>query len=342
MVEKAGHITPVSRRFSVAPMMDWTDRHCRMFHRQMSRHALLYTEMVTADAVIHGDQDRLLGFDEREHPIALQLGGSEPDKLAVAVKVALTYQYDEINLNVGCPSDRVQSGSFGACLMAEPELVADCVRAMQDAAGEVPVTVKCRIGIDEQDEEQALRNFVETVSTRGGVTSFAVHARKAWLSGLSPKENREVPPLNYPLVYKLKQERPDLEIVINGGVPDLAAAAAHLAHVDGVMLGRAAYQAPWCLADVDRRVFGADNPVQTPHQAIRNYIPYVEDRLAAGVPMKSMTRHMMGLFAGAKGARAWRRTLSEEAHKDGTGPEVLLMALSCVSEEPYLEASAAA
>jgi len=341
MVEKAGHITPVSRRFSVAPMMDWTDRHCRMFHRQMSRHALLYTEMVTADAVIHGDQDRLLGFHDDEHPIALQLGGSDPDKLAAATKVALGFNYDEVNLNVGCPSDRVQSGSFGACLMAEPELVADCIRAMQDAAGAVPVTVKCRIGIDDQDEEQALRNFVAIVSERGGATSFTVHARKAWLKGLSPKENREVPPLNYPLVYKLKQERPDLEVIINGGVPDLAACDEHLSHVDGVMLGRAAYQTPWVLADVDRRLFGSDNPVQTPHQAIRQYLPYVELRLSEGVPLKSMTRHMMGLFAGAKGARAWRRTLSEEAHKDGAGPEVLLHALSHVSEDPYLEIDAA-
>ncbi len=341
MVEQAAHITPLSRRFSVAPMMDWTDRHCRMFHRQMSRHALLYTEMVTADAVIHGDQDRLLGFDDGEHPIALQLGGSEPDKLAAAVKIALTHQYDEINLNVGCPSDRVQSGSFGACLMAEPELVADCIRTMRDAAGATPVTVKCRIGIDDQDEETSLRNFVDVVSERGGATSFSVHARKAWLKGLSPKENREVPPLNYPLVYTLKQERPDLEIVINGGVPDLDEAERHLAHVDGVMLGRAAYQTPWCLADVDRRIFGAENPVQTPHQGIRNYLPYVEGRLIAGVPLKSMTRHMMGLFAGEKGARAWRRTLSEDAHKDGAGTEVLMKALACVSEEPYLEGHAA-
>ncbi|MEN8723435.1 MAG: tRNA dihydrouridine(20/20a) synthase DusA [Alphaproteobacteria bacterium] len=341
MVETPAHTAPLSRRFSVAPMMDWTDRHCRMFHRQLSRHALLYTEMVTADAVIHGDQARLLGFDGAEHPIALQLGGSEPDKLAAAVKIALEFQYDEINLNVGCPSDRVQSGSFGACLMAEPELVADCIRAMQDAAGAVPITVKCRIGIDEQDEEQALRSFVEIVSERGGATSFAVHARKAWLKGLSPKQNREVPPLNYPLVYALKQELPDLEIAINGGIPDLDAVATHLGHVDGAMVGRAAYQTPWVLADVDRRFFAADNPVQTPHQAIRNYLPYVEGCLSAGVPLKSMTRHMMGLFAGAKGARAWRRTLSEQAHKDGAGPEVLLQALSCVSEAPYLEGHAA-
>lgn len=341
MGDNAGHIKQVNRRFSIAPMMDWTDRHCRMFHRQMSRHALLYTEMVTADAVIHGDQERLLGFHENEHPIALQLGGSDPDKLAKATQVALSFNYDEVNLNVGCPSDRVQSGSFGACLMAEPELVADCLSAMRDAAGNIPVTVKCRIGIDDQDEEQSLRTFVHTVSDRGGVTSFTVHARKAWLKGLSPKENREIPPLNYPLVYTLKQERPDLEIIINGGIPDLDAVERHLSQTDGAMLGRAAYQTPWVLADVDRRLFNAENPVRTPHQAIRNYLPYVEQRLCEGVPLKSMTRHMMGLFAGAKGARAWRRTLSEQAHKDGAGPEVLLQALLHVSEEDYLGSDAA-
>ncbi|HVJ76926.1 MAG TPA: tRNA dihydrouridine(20/20a) synthase DusA, partial [Hyphomicrobium sp.] len=260
-------MTKLSHRFCVAPMMDWTDRHCRVFHRQLSRHALLYTEMVTADAVIHGDRQRLLGYSEAEHPIALQLGGSNPAKLAEAARIGADLGYDEINLNVGCPSDRVQEGRFGACLMAEPEVVAECVAAMRGRQP-VPVTVKCRIGIDEQDAEEDLRRFIDAVAAAGCAT-FIVHARKAWLKGLSPKENREVPPLDYGRVYRLKAARPELEIVINGGIETIAAAQAHLDHVDGVMVGRAAYQNPAILADVDRMIFDAADESSTRAEALR-------------------------------------------------------------------------
>ena len=313
--------------FSVAPMMDWTDRHCRVLHRLLSRHALLYTEMVTAEAVLRGDRARLIGFSAIEHPVALQLGGSEPARLADAAKVAEDFGYDEINLNVGCPSDRVQSGRFGACLMREPALVADCVGTMR-AAIKIPVTVKCRIGVDDQDPETALPALVESCAA-AGVTSFAVHARKALLAGLSPRENREVPPLNYPLVYALKRARPDLTIILNGGVATLDEAEAHLAHVDGVMMGRAAYQTPAILTDVDRRFFGAK--ARDVDAAVEGYCDYIVERLADGAPLNAMTKHLMGLFQGKPGARAFRRHLSENATRPGAGLQTLRDALAFLS-----------
>ncbi|MEO0728893.1 MAG: tRNA dihydrouridine(20/20a) synthase DusA [Pseudomonadota bacterium] len=307
--------------FSVAPMMDWTDRHCRVFHRQLTRCALLYTEMVTADAVLHGDRMRLLGYADVEHPIALQLGGSDPGKLAEAAAIGAEQGYDEINLNVGCPSDRVQSGRFGACLMAEPELVAASVRAMADAVPvTVPVTVKCRIGIDDQDSEADLNRFIDTVAD-AGVTRFIVHARKAWLQGLSPKQNREVPPLDYDRVYRLKTRRPDLNICINGGIADTDAAARHLQHVDGVMLGRAAYQTPWVLHDVDTRFFSAPaNPADARSGVLPRLRPYVVAHLAGGGRLHSVLRHVLGLYQGQPGARAFRRFISE--HATGDAPDI--------------------
>jgi tRNA-dihydrouridine synthase A len=293
-------------------MMDWTDRHCRAFHRALSSRALLYTEMVTADAVLRGDRGRLLGFDPIEHPVALQLGGSEPARLAEAARIGADFGYDEINLNVGCPSERVQSGAFGACLMREPELVADCLAAMREAAGGAPVTVKHRLGVDEDDPRRRLFGFVETLAA-AGTNVFIVHARKAWLKGLSPRENREVPPLDHALVKELKRARPDLTIVLNGGVGDLDEAEAHLDAVDGVMLGRAAYETPALLLEVDRRVFGEADAVRTPEQALAAHRGYLADRLAGGTPLHAMTRHMLGLFAGRAGARAWRRVLSTRA-----------------------------
>lgn len=311
----------ISRRFSVAPMMDWTDRHCRYFHRLITRHALLYTEMVTANAIIHGKRDRLLGFDAAEHPVALQLGGSEPEPLAEAARIGAGYGYDEINLNVGCPSDRVQSGCFGAALMAEPDLVARCVEAMQ-AAVDIPVTVKCRIGIDDQDEDADFRTFIETVAG-AGCTSFAVHARKAWLKGLSPAQNRDVPPLNYQRVYDLKAVRPDLEIIINGGIPDLAAAQDHLTHVDGAMLGRVAYKSPWILAKVDQQFFG-ESQMRDRGQVIDSMVEYAARmNRDHGTPVKSIARHMVGLFQGEPGARAYRRTLSDHVHLAEAGAKAL-------------------
>ncbi len=307
-------------------MMEWTDRHCRYFLRLISARALLYTEMVTAQAVIHGHRDRLLGFDPAEHPVALQLGGSDPALLAEAARIGAEFGYDEVNLNVGCPSDRVQSGRFGACLMAEPELVADCIAAMQ-AAVSVPVTVKCRIGIDDQDEDEALDRFVGAVA-RTGCRHFIVHARKAWLEGLSPKENREIPPLNYGRVHRLKQARPDLTICINGGVQSLDEAVSQLAHVDGVMVGRATYQNPYMLAEVDRRIFGTAAPTLSREDVIERFLPYVSQQLAKGTPLKAMTRHILGLFNGVPGARAWRRHLSETAHKPGAGLGVIEDALA--------------
>ncbi len=319
-------------RLSVAPMMDWTDRYDRYFLRLITRHALLYTEMVTANAVVHGDRAHLLGFDAAEHPVAVQLGGSEPAVLAEAAAIAEGFGYDEINLNVGCPSDRVQSGRFGACLMAEPELVADCVSAMQNAVS-VPVTVKCRIGIDDQDSEEALDRFVATVSG-AGCSTFIVHARKAWLEGLSPKENREIPPLDYDRVYRLRAAHPDLTVVINGGITSLEDASAHLDHVDGVMLGRAAYQTPYLLAEVDRLFFGSREAPPTRAQIVERLIPYVERRLAEGVRLNAITRHILGLFQGMPGARAWRRHLSENAHLPGADSNVILDALAHVSKHP--------
>lgn len=309
-------------------MMEWTDRHDRSFLRMISAHALLYTEMVTSAALVRGGRLDLLDFDAAEHPIALQLGGSEPEELAQACRIAQDYGYDEVNLNVGCPSDRVQSGSFGACLMKEPDLVARCVEAMQ-AATSMPVTVKCRIGVDEQVEQEALPNLITQVQ-EAGCTSFAIHARKAWLKGLSPKENRTVPPLNYPLVYEMKKRFAELEIVINGGITTLDETAEHLTHVDGVMMGRAAYETPYVLAEVDQRFFASTAPVRTRHEIIEHFLPYIEERLSEGVPLHAMTRHILGLFHGEKGARAWRRHLSTYAVKKDAGLHTVREALALI------------
>lgn len=317
-------------------MMDWTDRHCRALHRALTRRALLYTEMVTAPAVIHGDRERLLGFDPAEHPVALQLGGSDPGQLAEAARIGEAFGYDEINLNVGCPSDRVQSGRFGACLMREPELVADCMAAIREATS-VPATVKCRIGVDDQDPRDSLFAVVD-VCAAAGVRTFIVHARKAWLQGLSPKENRDVPPLDYGLVRRLKRERPHLTVVINGGVADLDAAQAHLAPdtdgvtLDGVMMGRAAYHEPAILGAVDRRVFGVDGADVGPFEAIARHRPYMAARLEEGTPLPAMTRHMLGLMHGRPGARAFRRILTVEAIRPNAGLEVLDRAVEAVHE----------
>ncbi len=300
-----------THKFCVAPMMDGTDRHCRYFHRLMSKRARLYTEMITAEAAIHGDRDYLLSFHESEHPVALQLGGSAPQKLAEASKIGEGFGYDEINLNVGCPSDRVQSGAFGACLMKEPQLVADCVAAMS-AAVKAPVTVKCRIGVDDQDPEESLFGFVEKVAA-AGCDIFIVHARKAWLQGLSPKENRTIPPLDYDLVRRLKRERPELTIVLNGGIESVTDAAAFLPDFDGVMLGRAAYGAPYLLASVDEEIFGEAGPAPSREDVVRAMSQYVKREFEKGVRPHSVTRHMLGLYHGAPGARAWRRFLSENA-----------------------------
>ena len=321
----------IDRRFCVAPMMDWTDRHCRAFHRVLTRHALLYTEMAVDQAVLRGDRERLIGFDPAEHPVAIQLGGSDPKSLAEASKIAEDFGYAEINLNVGCPSDRVQSGRFGACLMREPQLVADCLTAMR-AAVRVPVTVKHRLGVDDQDPEETLLRFVDTVRM-SGVTTFIVHARKAWLDGLSPKENRDVPPLDYALVRRLKAERPDLEVILNGGLQSLDQALEEQGALDGVMLGRAAYNTPFELAAVDRRVFGAADAVASPIEAIEAYRAYVEKTMKSGVKLHAITRHLLGLFAGRPGARAWRRILSSEANRPGADWRVVEAALAAVDPE---------
>ncbi len=314
---------------SVAPMMDWTDRHCRAFHRVLTARARLYTEMLTTGAILHGDRERLMGFDPAEHPVALQLGGSDPRDLADAARIGEDLGYDEINLNVGCPSDRVQDGRFGACLMIEPKLVAECMAAI-GAAVRVPATVKCRLGVDDQDPEQSLFGLVDMCAA-AGVRTFVVHARKAWLKGLSPKENRDIPPLDYPLVYRLKRERPDLTIVINGGIGSLDEAETHLAQgVDGVMLGRAAYHTPDILGAVDRRLFGAPGSDVTPEGAVAAFIPYIERNLAAGERLSFMTRHMLGLFHGRPGARTWRRILTVESVRPGAGVEVVQRALEAV------------
>jgi tRNA-dihydrouridine synthase A len=315
-------------KFMVAPMMDWTDRHCRFFHRVLSRHALLYTEMVTTGAVIHGDRARLLGHAQEEHPVAVQLGGSDPAALAAAARICAELGYDEINLNVGCPSDRVQEGRFGACLMAEPALVGECVAAMK-AAVAVPVTVKCRIGIDEQDPEAALDALTRSVKA-AGVDGLIVHARKAWLKGLSPKENRDIPPLDYGRVHRLKAAHPELPIAINGGLRTVADWQAALAHVDGVMVGREAYQNPEMLMSVDPVLFGRPAPVADGHEAIAAMVPYIEARLADGARLSAITRHMLGLFAGRPGARLYRRHLAVEAARAGAGVDVLLAAAAHV------------
>ncbi len=315
--------------FAVAPMIDWTDTRCRFLHRQLSRHALLYTEMIVADAIIHGQREKLLGYHVQEHPVALQLGGSDPAKLSEAVRIAADFGYDEINLNVGCPSDRVQSGIFGACLMREPETVARCVSAMKSVAT-VPVTVKCRIGVDDQDPEIVLPDFITRVVAEGADAVW-VHARKAWLQGLSPKENRDVPPLDYDLVYRMKQRNPDVFIGINGGITDLDQAEEHLKHMDGVMLGRAAYHNTSILADVDHRIYGA--PEQAPEWlALRDkMMDYAADYIANGGRLNHVTRHMVGLFQGLPGARRFRQILSSDATRPGVGPEVIAAAFSAIN-----------
>jgi len=312
-------------------MMDWTDRHCRVFHRLLSKRARLYTEMLTTGAVIHGDRARLLGFDASEHPVALQLGGSEPAHLAEAAKIGADFGYDEININVGCPSDRVKDGRFGACLMAEPDLVARGVTAMKQAVN-VPVTVKCRIGIDDQDPEVALDTLARAV-VAAGADSLIVHARKAWLNGLSPKENRNIPPLNYDRVYRLKAAMPNVPIVINGGIVGITEAAAHLAHVDGAMLGRAAYQEPWRLLAVDPELFGEPAPYATMKNAFEAMMPYIENQLAQGTRLHSITRHFVGAFHAVRGARAFRRHLAENGVKHGAGIQVLRDAIALVEDE---------
>ena len=325
----------MNRRLSIAPMMDWTDRHCRAFHRALTTEALLYTEMVTAPAVVHGDQQRLLGFDPVEHPVALQLGGSDPAQLAEAARIGQAFGYDEINLNVGCPSDRVQSGRFGACLMREPSLVADCMAAIREAVS-VPATVKCRIGVDDQEPPVSLFATVDACAAVG-IEVFIIHARMAWLQGLSPKENRDVPPLDYGLVRRLKRERPHLSVSINGGIASLDEAEAHLddsdgVALDGVMLGRAAYHEPAILGQADRRLFGAATPDVDAFAAIDRYRPYMAARLDGGVHLPAMTRHMLGLMHGRPGARAFRRILTVESITPGAGLEVVDRALDAVRE----------
>jgi tRNA-dihydrouridine synthase A len=315
-------------RFSVAPMMDWTDRHCRVFHRLLTRRALLYTEMLTTGAVIHGDRARLLGFDRSEHPVALQLGGSDARELSDAARIGEDFGYDEINLNVGCPSDRVKDGRFGACLMAEPRLVADCVAAMKRAV-RIPVTVKCRIGIDDQDPEAALDVLARGVVAAGS-DGLIVHARKAWLNGLSPKQNREIPPLDYARVYRLKAALPGVAVIVNGGIASLEEARAHLAHVDGVMLGRAAYQEPWRLFSVDPDIFGEAAPHATISDALESMMPYIERELARGTRLHAITRHLVGAYHAVPGARAFRRHLAEHGVRTDAGVNVLRDAIALV------------
>lgn len=317
-----------SNRFSVAPMLDWTDRHCRYFHRLLSKNSLLYTEMVTTGAILFGKGD-YLAYNEFEHPVALQLGGSDPEALAKCAKLAEQRGYDEINLNVGCPSDRVQNGRFGACLMADSDLVANCVKAMKSVTS-LPITVKTRIGIDEQDSYEFLTDFIGTVTEKGGCDTFIIHARKAWLSGLSPKENREIPPLDYPRVYQIKQDFPQLTIAINGGIKTIEEAKQHLEHVDGVMIGREAYQNPLLLSYVDNQLFDERNPVPDAVSVIEALYPYIESELTKGTYLGHITRHILGLFQGIPGARQWRRHLSENAHKAGADLRVVENALTYV------------
>ncbi|MGF1836448.1 tRNA dihydrouridine(20/20a) synthase DusA [Photobacterium sanguinicancri] len=320
-----------SCRFSVAPMLDWTDRHCRYFHRLMSDHALLYTEMVTTGAIIHGKGD-FLAYNEEEHPLALQLGGSNPADLARCAKLAQERGYDEINLNVGCPSDRVQNGMFGACLMGEADLVAQSIAAMREVV-DIPVTVKTRIGIDEQDSYEFLTHFISTVSEKSGCDDFTIHARKAWLKGLSPKENREIPPLDYPRVYQLKQDFPHLKMALNGGIKTFDEMDEHLKHLDGVMVGREAYQNPYIMAQVDQRLFGSAKPIIKQRELVEAMYPYIERQLANGSYLGHISRHMLGLFQGLPGARQWRRHISENAHKAGAGIEVLQQAVAKIPTE---------
>jgi tRNA-dihydrouridine synthase A len=319
-----------ARRFSVAPMIDWTDRHCRYLHRLLTRRGLLFTEMITTGAIIHGDTERHLRFDPVEQPVALQLGGSDPADLAAATRIGDEFGYDEINLNVGCPSDRVQSGKFGACLMAEPDLVADCVRAMRSATDK-PITVKCRIGIDDQDIEESLDRFADKMA-EAGVAALYVHARKAWLQGLSPKENRTIPPLDYPRVYRLRQRLAPLPMMLNGGIETLEEAEAHLEHMDGVMLGRAAYNNPMLLAEVDQRIFGDEPNTLDLRQVMLAMADYAEIQLKDGTRLNNIARHMLGLANGRPGARQFRQILSVDACKPNAGPEVFLHALSVVED----------
>lgn len=328
------HLNYKEKMLAVAPMMDWTDTHCRVFHRLLAPDARLYTEMVHAQAVIHGDRDRLLGFDPVEHPVAVQLGGSEPAHLAQAAGIARDWGYDEVNLNVGCPSDRVQAGRFGACLMKEPALVADCVAAMIAAVAAsgtpVPVTVKCRLGVDEQEDYDLFRMFVDTVAD-AGCRVFFVHARKAWLNGLSPKENREIPPLRYDWAYRLKRERPGLTVALNGGIATVVQALEHLSHADGVMIGRAAYHEPYVLHEMQAALFGGE--VRPRAELLRAWRPYVEARLAQGVALKHLTRHVLGLFHAQPGGRAFRQILSEGAHKPGADWSLVERALAATTRE---------
>jgi len=317
----------LNRTLSVAPMMDWTDRHCRYFHRLLAPSALLYTEMVTTGAIIHGDADRFLAYSPEEHPLALQLGGSDPDDLAACASIAEQRGYDEINLNVGCPSDRVQRGSFGACLMLEPELVRNCMSAMADAV-DIPVTIKTRLGVDDHESYQFMSDFVGRVA-ESGCSVFIMHARKAILEGLSPKQNRDVPPLHYDWVYRLKQESPDLEIVINGGIDSVEAAKTHMEYVDGVMLGRAAYQSPWILAECQQQFFESPE-VSKREDIVEAMSDYLERQAATGTAVKHISRHLLGLFQGLPGARAWRRYLSENAFKDDNNTQLLRQALAAM------------
>lgn len=323
----------INRTFSVAPMMDWTDRHCRYLHRLISKNVLLYTEMVTAPALIHGDADRLLEFNQSEHPIALQIGGSHPNQLAQATRLGCEAGYDEININIGCPSDRVQSGRFGACLMKEPELVSECVTAMKEASTGAEITVKCRIGVDDQEPKRILPDFIDKVS-QNGVSSFTIHARKAWLSGLSPKQNRDVPPLDYELVHEIKKERPELEIILNGGLQTFNQAVHEINKgLDGAMIGRTAYHNPMeILANADS-LFETNTNKKSVNKIIDEMLPYIQNHLDTGGRLNQITRHMLGLFSGQSGAKIWKRTLSDEAHKKDAGVEVVQNALRNVLEK---------
>jgi tRNA-dihydrouridine synthase A len=330
MASASPPIAAEALRLSVAPMMDWTDTHCRAFHRVLAPHARLYTEMVHANAVIHGDRAKLLAMDPSEHPVALQLGGSEPGLLAQAARIGADAGFDEVNLNCGCPSDRVQAGRFGACLMREPELVAESVAAMIAAVQEVPVTVKCRLGVDDDHDWDRFARFVDAIAA-AGCRMFVVHARNAWLQGLSPKENREVPPLRYDWAYRLKRERPGLQVVVNGGIADAAEATSHVAHVDGAMLGRAAYHTPYLLHELDVAWFGGQ--LRSRAGLLRAYRPYVEAQLANGAQLKHIVRHVLGLFTGQPGGRAFRQVLSEGAHRDGADWSLVERALAQTERE---------
>ena len=320
-----------ARYLSVAPMMEYTDRHDRYFLRLISKHTWLYTEMLTTNSLIHGDAERFLQYNASEHPLALQLGGSDPKDLASCCEMANQFGYDEVNLNVGCPSDRVKSGRFGASLMAEPMLVARCVEAMQ-VKSNAPVTVKCRLGIDDQDEYDDLKNFIKIVSA-GGCKIFIIHARKAWLQGLSPKENRDIPPLNYSIVHRIKEEFPQLEVIINGGFKTIEQSKLQLASIDGVMIGREAYHNPYILAQADREIYGDERTIPSRKEILQQFLPYIEDQLSSGLALTAISRHILGLFQGLPGAKAWRRYISENAHKKGAGVNVVEKALTFVTEE---------